>query len=338
MHSKTTVSTLYIHTLYQALQGAGLEDGAIMRILNISEQELHDPNGRMPIQRLGQMWESAVEVSQTPLLGLLAGSHVIPADFGIIGHIALASDTLKDAFLTGIHYEHLINDSYESELIYEGDIIYNRLVCNDLAPEQAEPLIEFDFASFISFGRAAASKHEEVQVKPIEVHFTHSPRGPIEEYERVLFGPVKFNMPHNQVAVHQSILELRTRAPDPSLLLMIQQRIQAMDEAYNSAQNSISKQVSRFILDHIETGFPSADEIAAALNMSASTLKRRLSKEGASYQALTSTLKRELAESFLKEKTPVADIAMILGFSETSAFTRAFKKWSGIAPSQFGRD
>jgi AraC-like DNA-binding protein len=72
--------------------------------------------------------------------------------------------------------------------------------------------------------------------------------------------------------------------------------------------------------------------------MSASTLKRRLSKEGASYQALTSVLKRELAESFLKEKTPIADIAMILGFSETSAFTRAFKKWSGITPSQFDRD
>ena len=337
MHSKTTVSTLYIRTLFQALQGAGMEEEAILRVLNITPAELEDANGRIPIQRLGDMWQQAIEVSKLPLLGLLTGSHVIPADYGIIGHVALASNSLADAFYTGIKYEHLINDSYETELIEEDDIIYNRLHCNDLSAEQAEPLIEFDFAAFISFGRAAAAKHEAHLVKPVEVHFKHSPRGAIEEYERLLFAPVKFNMPHNQVAVHKSILELSTRAPDPSLLSMIQQRIQTMDEAYNSSQNSTSKQVSRFVLDNIELGFPTVEQIAESLNISASTLKRRLTKEGASYQALISTLKRELAESFLKEETPIADIAMILGFSETSAFTRAFKKWTGVAPSQFGK-
>lgn len=337
MQSKTTVSTLYIRTLFQALQGAGIEDAAILRILNISEQELQDPNGRITIQRLGQMWQTATEVAKLPLLGLIAGSQVIPADFGIIGHVALASETLADAFYTGIQYEHLINDSYETELIEEGDIVFNRLHCNDLSADQAEPLVEFDFAAFISFGRAAAAKHEAHLVTPVEVHFKHSPRGHIDEYERLLFGPVKFNMPHNQVAVHKQVLALSTRAPDPSLLSLIQERIQAMDAAYNSSQNSISKQVSRFVLDNIETGFPCVDDIAQALGLSASTLKRRLTKEGASYQALISTLKRELAESFLKEQTPIADIAMILGFSETSAFTRAFKKWTGVAPSQFDK-
>lgn len=337
MQNNTTVSTLYIRTLFQALQGVGIEDIAILRILNISEQELQDPNGRIPIQRLGTMWQTAIEIADTPLLGLIAGARIIPADFGIIGHMALASETLKDAFFTGIKYEHLINDSYESTLVEEGDIIFNRLNCNDLAPHKAEPLIEFDFASFISFGRASAAQHETNLVAPIEVHFTHSPRGPIEEYERLLFGPVKFNMPCNQVAIHKDILKLSTRAPDPSLLSMIQQRIQAMDKAYNSAKNSTSKQVSRFILDNIELGFPSVEQVAAYLSISSSTLKRRLTNDGTSYQALVTTLKCELAESFLKEKTPIADIAMILGFSESSAFTRAFKKWTGTVPSQFNK-
>lgn len=337
MQSKTTVSTLYIRTLFQALQNAKMEDEAILRVLNITPAELDDADGRIPIQRLGKMWQQAIEVAQLPLLGLLTGSQVIPADYGIIGHVALASETLADAFYTGIQYEHLINDSYETELLQQGSTVCNRLVCNDLSAEQAEPLVEFDFAAFISFGRAAAGKHQAHLVKPVEVHFTHAPRGPLEEYERLLFAPIKFNMPHNQVIVHQSVLELSTRAPDPSLLSMIQQRIQAMDAAYNSAQNSTCKQVSRFILDNIGMGFPSVEQIAESLDISTSTLKRRLTREGTSYQTLISTLKRELAESFLAEQTPIAEIAMILGFSETSAFTRAFKKWTGIAPSQYNK-
>ena len=83
---------------------------------------------------------------------------------------------------------------------------------------------------------------------------------------------------------------------------------------------------------------PDFDTLAAELNMTAVTLRRRLREEGASYQEIKDQLRRDLAISYLSHsRRSVVDIALELGFSERSAFHRAFRKWTGASPGEFRR-
>ncbi len=333
MPNTTTVTTLYIRSLFQALQSFGLAETSIFQILNITPDEISSPDNRITITRLGNMWQQAIATTKEPLLGLYAGSHVTPADYGIIGHMSLAAETLEDALRTGIEYEHLINDSFHTELIQGDRVVYNRVECDDLDPEILAPLIEFDFATLINFAISAAAKPFQGDVKPIEVHFKHKAQGDIARYEQILQAPILFEQPYNQVLITNSVLELPTRSPDPSILTMIMGRMSQMDELYVTHCQSFSKEVSDFISANISKGFACVEDIANSFNISPSTVKRRLSKEGTSYTEIGSKMKKEIALSLLREGTSIFDIALILGFSEASAFTRAFKQWTGKSPS-----
>jgi AraC-like DNA-binding protein len=101
---------------------------------------------------------------------------------------------------------------------------------------------------------------------------------------------------------------------------------------------SLSARIRRRLRQLLPGEVPDFDQLAAELNMTTATLRRRLHEEGASYQGIKDQLRRDLAISYLSHSDRnVMDIALELGFSERSAFHRAFRKWTGASPGEFRR-
>ena len=90
------------------------------------------------------------------------------------------------------------------------------------------------------------------------------------------------------------------------------------------------------IAEELCDGEPTLDRLARRLHMSARTLHRRLAEESTTFRQVVSEVRQELAERHLREgKLAIAEIAFLLGFSEASAFHRAFKRWTGLSPQKY---
>lgn len=334
MTQSPNLNSHFIHVLYNALIQQGIAESQARLILNVSQQELDNSDLRIRLDRLLEMWHKAIDYTDNPLLGLETGCATTYAQYGIIGHMAIASDTLVQALELGLAYEHIINSSFNTRLIHTEDSIINRLECHHVDPQPLAPLVECDFASLMYFARSLVSNAEQANVYPQEIHFKHRPLGPIERYEALLHCPVYFEQPYNQMLISPDVLSMRTMTADSGLLALILKRMESLDESLRSGQNALAEQIRRYMTEQLPSGLPNANETAAHFAISTSTLKRRLTQEGTSFLGIATQVKKEVAIALLEEATPIAEIALLLGFSETSAFTRAFKKWTGTAPSK----
>jgi AraC-like DNA-binding protein len=102
------------------------------------------------------------------------------------------------------------------------------------------------------------------------------------------------------------------------------------------APDTAATRVRELLLKAMSSGDLDQDGIALALNQSASTLQRRLRREGTTYQRVLDTTRRELALEYLREgRHTLADITFLLGFADQSNFTRAFRRWTGQTPREF---
>jgi AraC-like DNA-binding protein len=101
---------------------------------------------------------------------------------------------------------------------------------------------------------------------------------------------------------------------------------------------SLSGRIRQLVAGDLVKGVPSPAEVARRLHMSGRTLQRRLREDGTSHRALVDELRRDLAMRYLGEREiGIAEVAFLLGFSEASAFHRAFRRWSGTTPSAYRR-
>ena len=95
--------------------------------------------------------------------------------------------------------------------------------------------------------------------------------------------------------------------------------------------------MQRLLVDELRGGEPTLGRLAKRMAMSARTLQRRLDEEGTSFAAVLDDTRRELAGAYMAQRdVSLADVSYLLGFSEQSAFTRAFQRWHGVAPSRYG--
>ena len=105
----------------------------------------------------------------------------------------------------------------------------------------------------------------------------------------------------------------------------------------SASDASITTRIRELLGSDLRGEVPSCEELTALLNMSPRTLRRRLGKEGISYQRIKDNARRDMAISLLsRERMTVSDVAEQVGFSDPSAFHRSFKKWTGQSPGAYG--
>jgi AraC-like DNA-binding protein len=171
-------------------------------------------------------------------------------------------------------------------------------------------------------------------IDPVEVAFTYPQPEATGEHFRVFRCPLKFAQPVSRISFRLADASRPFSAANRELAISSDQILDGLIKELH--RGDIVDQVKRAIIDDLPSGAPGEENIAKRVCVSARTLQRKLADEGTNYRTLLLEVRRTLAEQYIADKSiPLAEISYLLGFSDASSFSRAFKKWTGNPPAEF---
>jgi len=190
---------------------------------------------------------------------------------------------------------------------------------------------EATIASIATVGQQASTG----LFQAMEIYFKHPAPETTQDHEQFFNCPVHFDTDMDALLVSREVLQTPNQLGDPTIAKFFDTHLE--EEISRMEDDSALDQMVRIqISQKLSEGVPTISEIAAKLGMSGRTLQRRLSEKGHSFQTLVDESRRQLAERLLSQTDyPLMDVAFLTGFSEQSAFTRAFKRWAGQTPRSF---
>jgi len=258
-------------------------------------------------------------------------------EVSIVGLICEACETTADVGLQLNRYGRLAYD------IGEGDLI--RLVRDDDGywmnftghVFQGNPMLtESELARMVGNARVMFAGDATFQATPfpLEVHVTHDAPAHRAAYERMFRAPVVFGAKWNALKIDKGFVGLRQPPVSRYVFGVLSERADALLQDLERAV-TLRGRVEGLLIPMLHAGAPSVDEIAAKLGLSRPTLYRRLTAEGASFEKVLDALRHRMALHYLDgKKVSVNEAAYLVGFSEPSAFSRAFRRWTGTSPGK----
>jgi AraC-like DNA-binding protein len=253
-----------------------------------------------------------------------------PDDLGALGLAVKTAPTLRAALERLARYVLVLSDTLRYELVDQPDGAAFVLLGRPHHRRGAATANECAVAAVTSALRVVGG----ITLEPTVVEFQHA--APITDRHHVeFFGcPVRFEAAINGIHISDEHLARRALLADDGLSTYLLSRLD--DLTARKARRSIVDDVRAAITDALPDGQPSKSQIARRLAMSERTLHRQLADHGETFQAIATRARRDAAESLLTTTGhSIADVAFLTGFSDQTAFTRAFKRWSGTTPAAF---
>ena len=266
-----------------------------------------------------------------PALGLDIADYVQPKHLGIIAYIALSCTTLGEALHRYHDLHRLVYDGSSLQvnmqddylMIGWGDIPFHLTtqVTNEIA---IALMIKFLYL-FMEFD----------SIYVYEIHFTHPAPPNIALYEQYFHCKVRFSQPVAQIVLPIQELAKPFRQGDQTLHHLLMQQAQALlDKLPNST--TLDHRLQQAILTGLQKNLYQIEPISRQLGMSIRQLQRHLQQQDTTYQNRVQEVRHLLAEQYLKDPhLSLLEIALLLSYSEQSAFQRAFKHWTGLTPQQW---
>ena len=247
---------------------------------------------------------------------------------GLLHYVVASSDTLGETLRRGVRYSAIVNEGITLKLREEKEMRITFEYAG-VARHSDRHQIEFAMVTLVRTCRQLTNRH----VPARRASFTHQRSDDTSEYRTFFGSDVQFGAPVDEVAFSTSIRQIPVVGADPYLNeLSINYCDQAL-AARSTKRSSFGSSVENVIALHLPHGKARVGEIARKLGVSQRTLARRLTSEGLTFAGVLQRLKSDLAKRHLADETlSISEIAWLLGYQDVSAFTHAFKRWTGKAP------
>lgn len=279
--------------------------------------------------------DAATKVTSDEYLGLHMGEQISLASTKYVDQMMASSPSLQVAFETAVAYSSMISDSMDCHLEMQEQSFK---VVFELNPDWAvhshnavkQNLDVALLCALKSLQRLTASEYYPVSVQ----FFYPRPRNWNEHY-RLFNCKLQFTQPVSSISFDKRFLKQELKSGDEGLLESLKANAQSILSKL-PLQGRLSYEVKKVLLQEITPDSKGIEHHASALNLSARSLQRRLKEEGTTFKNLQTEMREKLAGKMLKEgHHAVSEVAYLLGFSEPSAFVRAFKTWTGVTPKKF---
>ena len=292
---------------------------------------INQPEARYKVQDTTRLWRKAVELTGDEALGLKVIRHASGATFHAVGLSVLASENLEQAFRRLSRFVDLIADAGSMTLNETDDGFF----VIELAPLEgvfpADESIDGFMALLCNTGKSLGDD----TLKPLRVDLRRpTPSAPfVEAFNKVFGVPVSYLQPSCRIVFDIATVRSRLKNANPFIAEHLDLASQAAIDRFKP-NKSMTQQVKQWIKNHPLSGI-SINDVASAMNMAARTLQRKLADEGSSFAGLIDEVRQSQALHKLKHtQESIIAIAIDLGFSEPSAFSRACKRWFGKSPSE----
>jgi AraC-like DNA-binding protein len=319
-------------TLVRALDAQGIDGRELAKRAGINPTVLMEPEGRVSRAALTELWRLAVEATADPCFGLRVTGFAAQTTFHALGYAMLASTTLKEAFERLIRHRRMIGDVIELSLSVAADRY--RLLIDVSAP----PGVPFEAVDAFAAGcvRSARLVRGDRSFSPLAVLLRRPQPPAVEAFWQTFRAPVSFDQPIN--AIDWARADFEERLPTGNADLARQNDEVAVRYLARLESASLSRRVRQALLDELPDGPPGKQAVARKLGMSPRNLQRHLAAEGTSFKDLLNEGRITLARNYVAEgRLSVTEIAFLLGFADTSTFSRAFKRWTGKSPREYTR-
>lgn len=327
-------SVSVILPLLDYVESAGLDPNDLLERAGIARETLADSRSRLPKRRFQVLWRAASQALGDPAIALRVATTVRPSTLGVIGHLGSASPSVRNAFESVQRLTPLLWEDFECGLETRGDAAFFR--CGSVrSSASAEDRFTREYAVALTVAMSRSRSSEGAG--PIEARFSYPAPPYAEEYDRILQLPVRFDAGEDGVLLPTAMVDAANPVADAGLIELLE-RYAAEQLAGIAAATRFCDRVRACVRAAQPAGCLTATEVAQRLSVSPRTLRRRLSEEGSSYREIVDEVRADLARHHLaREKRDIDDVALMLGFSDQSAFTKAFRRWTGRTPAEFAR-
>ena len=331
-----TIQARATQKILSAAAEAGVEPGEVLHAVQINPVLLASPERRIPYARYVAMGKYAADRTGDDDFGLHVAEGALARMFDVLGYACMASLTVGEALERMVRYYEIWSDGGAYGLRAEGSRVHLTYAIRDSLVRECRHECEMSFATPVLLCRQMTG----TRLVPEVVGFHHPPPGNSSEHERIFRAPVRFNWPVNELVFDRSYLELPLAGGDPGLADVLDRHAERL-LAELPKPEWLADRVRGLLGERLKGGHPLPEEVSLEtvsrqLGLTGRTLQRRLKEEGASFQGLVDELRREAAMSDLKSPgAAISEIAYRLGFSDPSAFHRAFKRWTGTTPKEY---
>ena len=269
-----------------------------------------------------------------PGFGVRVGQQMIIEDYGVLGLSWRTCSKVGEIFERSKRYFKLLSNTFVWSIKKEEEDshIY-------LHREAHRRGMELSTEASLSATVVVLQAMSEQKILPIQVTFKHNPPADLSSFRKAFQCPILFNQAHYSISYRTKDLQLRTAKADESINSYLVQQVEEKTKGIQIPKNQFVSDVKLLIKNGLPTGIPSIQHISDLLAMSNRTFTRRLSNAGVTYRDLIKDTQLQLAREMLADQTKsIGDIAFLTGFSEQSAFNRAFKKWTNQNPTDFRKN
>jgi AraC-like DNA-binding protein len=328
--SADTMSANLIVRLLRGAVAIGGNQRAILAATGIDEPALRNPLARLSSQLAMRFLSTLERQFGDPSVLLRVGDKAAMQNFSDLGYATRLEANLAAVIQGNIAIQSLRQNMFRTELDVMAKppcLIWH---CHPDYVTIYAPFIELSVATYARLARQILNEPALLRV----VEFRHQPRFAIEKYEAAFGCPVRFSMPQTRAEIAARQLFRPSPHAHPTLLEAASARYRQPADWMAEGKAHLAN--SYFYLSNaLDKSPPTLDRMAASFGMTERTLRRKLVGEGVPFRELIDCVRQDMYRLYgLEDKRSLGEIALLLGYSDLSAFTRAHKRWHGLAPSK----
>ena len=324
-----TVRIGTVAAIPKVLNELGYDPVVVFSEIGFDQSLFDDPDNVIPYALRSRLIQHCVNKTQCQHFGLLIGQYGGASSLGLVGFLVQQSPDVRTALNSLVRYAHLhvqgatINLEEEEGSAFLGYSIYQP---NVEAREQIE-------CGAVAIAFNILRKLCGPSWIPKDILFSHSKPADVHPFQKLFKAPLIFNAERNGILFSAEWLQRPVVGADPDLHYYLQKQVQQLESRY---KDDFVEQVRRVLHSSLLSQQAHADQVAALFSMHSRTLHRRLKTHGTSFHELADEGRFEIAQQLLENSSmELSQIAASLDYADASAFTRAFRRWSGTTPAHW---
>ena len=314
--------------LWRILEHYGHHPDQIFLKAGIDPKLLKKPDARLKFSSVNKLWIILTEIIDDPCYGLKAIKFWHPSYLHALGYAWLASHSLREAINRLVRYCRILSETDNFLLEEDSEsfsLIFDTKFSKIRLPARIDALMAIIFHMCrINYGD---------ELKPLSVNFVHSKPSCAEKYLDYFKSEVYFKESRNSIIFYLADVDKYLSGSNPHLASLNDKVI--MEYLSRLGKDNVSQRVKVCIIDMLQSGNVAGAAVAKRLGFSERGLQRQLKQEGTTFLALKDEVRKELSLNYVRDPNiEISEIAFLLGYSDQSAFSRSFKRITGMSPSE----